>query len=681
LTARRHRLCSPRLRFSVVIPCFNQGVFLGECLDSLSRQTEPPAEIIIVDDGSNDPFTIDRIDALGRGHRVVRQENRGLPAARNAGVDVATGDFIVPLDADDELTPDALATYAEAIGRERDVAIWYPDIELFGLEQGIHPLPPFNPWRLLWDNRLVCSSAIRRDVFASVRYNERMRAGYEDWEFYVHACCERGFRAERLRRPVFRYRRWGFSMLLGSDRRRPAIIEQLQAERPIFRDDAALLALKRAGAPHVAIAAQGPTLASHLQKQSLPDFQIVDASDAVGRSQSLAVVQPAEAARVLVSIDDAALGAAFERDGWLLEKIARAAATMGPPLAWLVVTPGRAYLPGELTSAPPASDGRVVGFVLKPRAFVQRRAIPASPAGLLPDLASWARLGGAPAAWLVVGQDEVARNAGIGIEELILEAPPPRDRLAEAGRRASQVARRLIGPERHDALWQHPALRALQRSLDRATAWSDHEAAPSTQPLREGPLPLELEATSMADRELAFADPMRVAATHPGPRWLVVVEGNVDEPLLGFVARAARRRSGEAHVAARHLPPHARDRLLAFDSGFCLATFSESDAVVRVVERTRPSVLLLAGAGPTLEALPQIREAAPSLRVVCVAHAIGDARARVTRFYNLIDRWVVLDAGVAEELRALYVSPSRIETLASGDDARLAELANSYPTW
>ena len=49
-------------RISVVVPCFNQGAFLGECLDSIRAQTLPPHEVIVVDDGSTDPYTVQRID-------------------------------------------------------------------------------------------------------------------------------------------------------------------------------------------------------------------------------------------------------------------------------------------------------------------------------------------------------------------------------------------------------------------------------------------------------------------------------------------------------------------------------------------------------------------------------------------------------------------------------------------
>jgi len=93
---------------SVVIPCYNQAHFLPEAIASVHAQQSDgllDCELIVVDDGSADDTS--RI-ASGLGARVIRQVNRGLSAARNAGLAAARGDLIVFLDADDELTSDAL---------------------------------------------------------------------------------------------------------------------------------------------------------------------------------------------------------------------------------------------------------------------------------------------------------------------------------------------------------------------------------------------------------------------------------------------------------------------------------------------------------------------------------------------------------------------------------------------
>lgn len=93
-------------RVSIVIPCFNGEGYLGKAIESCLAQDYPDVEIIVVDDGSSDGSV-----ALARAYEGIvclPQANQGVSAARNNGIAAATGDFIVFLDHDDELTPDAL---------------------------------------------------------------------------------------------------------------------------------------------------------------------------------------------------------------------------------------------------------------------------------------------------------------------------------------------------------------------------------------------------------------------------------------------------------------------------------------------------------------------------------------------------------------------------------------------
>src|SRR5947208_132283 len=106
---------------SIVIPCFNQGRFLGRAIDSAFAQVDVAVEIIVVDDGSTDetPAVIAEHPEV----RAIRQPNRGVAAARNAGLGAARRDFIVFLDADDELFPDAVAAGVDALHRYPDASV------------------------------------------------------------------------------------------------------------------------------------------------------------------------------------------------------------------------------------------------------------------------------------------------------------------------------------------------------------------------------------------------------------------------------------------------------------------------------------------------------------------------------------------------------------------------------
>ena len=110
---REHRYAAGSALVSVVIPCFNQGHFLADAIESVLAQSYRHFEIVVVDDGSTD-----NTGELARrypGVRCVRQENGGLSAARNTGVRRSSGDFLVFLDADNRLLPEALAIGLESL--------------------------------------------------------------------------------------------------------------------------------------------------------------------------------------------------------------------------------------------------------------------------------------------------------------------------------------------------------------------------------------------------------------------------------------------------------------------------------------------------------------------------------------------------------------------------------------
>jgi cellulose synthase/poly-beta-1,6-N-acetylglucosamine synthase-like glycosyltransferase len=105
---------------AVVIPCFNQGHYLAEAIESVLSQTLPPSEVVVIDDGSED----NSYEVAGRykGVRRIRQQNKGVAAARNAGWRKTSARCLVFLDADDRLLPDALQMGTEALQRRPQVA-------------------------------------------------------------------------------------------------------------------------------------------------------------------------------------------------------------------------------------------------------------------------------------------------------------------------------------------------------------------------------------------------------------------------------------------------------------------------------------------------------------------------------------------------------------------------------
>ncbi len=105
---------------SVIIPCYNQAHFVGDAIESVLAQTWPQREIIVVDDGSRDDPAA--VVARHAGVRLIRQANQGVSAARNHGLRVSRGEFLVFLDADDRLTPQALEIHLRHLQARPDCA-------------------------------------------------------------------------------------------------------------------------------------------------------------------------------------------------------------------------------------------------------------------------------------------------------------------------------------------------------------------------------------------------------------------------------------------------------------------------------------------------------------------------------------------------------------------------------
>ncbi len=105
---------------SVVIPCYRQAHYLPQAIESVLAQTHSNIEIVVVDDGS--PDNASQVAKQYPGVRCIRQENKGLAAARNAGIRSTNGEFLVFLDADDRLLPNAVADGLASLARHPEAA-------------------------------------------------------------------------------------------------------------------------------------------------------------------------------------------------------------------------------------------------------------------------------------------------------------------------------------------------------------------------------------------------------------------------------------------------------------------------------------------------------------------------------------------------------------------------------
>lgn len=195
-------------RVSVIIPCFNHGAFIDEAVDSVLRQTYRDIEIIIVDDGSNDGETREKLQAYRRPSvRVIFTSNRGASAARNTAIAHANGEYILPLDADDLIHDTYIEKAVRIMDSDGELGIVYCEAEFFGEETGAWDLPEYSFDAILLKNLIFCSALMRKkDLNLVGGYNNNMTSGFEDWDLSL-SLIELGRKVHRIPETLFSYRR------------------------------------------------------------------------------------------------------------------------------------------------------------------------------------------------------------------------------------------------------------------------------------------------------------------------------------------------------------------------------------------------------------------------------------------------------------------------------------------
>lgn len=194
-------------KVSVIIPCYNQGIYLEEAVDSVLAQTFRDFEVIVVDDGSDDEATVRLLSACDRpGTRVIRTPNQGLAEARNTGIRESRGEYILPLDADDRIAPGYLEKAVAVLDAQPEAGIVYCLAETFGARTGPWLAPEYSLGRMLLGNLIFCSALFRRsDWELAGGYRRNMAVGWEDWDFWL-SLIELGRKVHRIPEVLFFYR-------------------------------------------------------------------------------------------------------------------------------------------------------------------------------------------------------------------------------------------------------------------------------------------------------------------------------------------------------------------------------------------------------------------------------------------------------------------------------------------
>jgi CDP-glycerol glycerophosphotransferase len=187
---------------SVIVPCFDTAAYLDECLTSLVDQSYGRIEIIAVDDGSTDDTSrmLDEWQRRDDRVHVVHQSNRGLGAARNVGLDRASGKYLAFVDSDDRLPPDALERMVTAIERTGSDFVtgvaerfdgertWRAALYRNGFDADIDRTHVYEQPSLLADH-IICSKLFRRSFWDEHGFAFPEGMLFEDIEIATRAHC------------------------------------------------------------------------------------------------------------------------------------------------------------------------------------------------------------------------------------------------------------------------------------------------------------------------------------------------------------------------------------------------------------------------------------------------------------------------------------------------------------
>lgn len=192
------------MNVTVVIPCYNEAPEnLTEAVASVPK--DPGTEVIVVDDGSTRRETLEVLDSLGV--EVIHQVNAGVAAARNTGIAAGTGRYVLPLDSDDWLRPGFLEPLVRHMDNH-DSAIATTACQCFGHKQE-RVVPPalVTASQIATKCDILNTSLFRRSDWEDLSgYDETLRKGFEDWEWWTRLLLHTGSTARRVDGPEFMYR-------------------------------------------------------------------------------------------------------------------------------------------------------------------------------------------------------------------------------------------------------------------------------------------------------------------------------------------------------------------------------------------------------------------------------------------------------------------------------------------
>lgn len=193
---------------SVIIPCFNDAQYIEQSVLSALNQTYPNKEVIVVDDGSNAKTKAILNNLMPQITKLITQENKGQSVARNIGIKEAKGDYILVLDSDDYFDPTFCEKAVAVFESRKEVKIITSFVNRFISNKIVDVFKPLGGdlLKFLSNNHATGSCMFLKSDFKKTNgYDELMRKGFEDWEFYIRLLQDGGI-AYVIPEPLFNYR-------------------------------------------------------------------------------------------------------------------------------------------------------------------------------------------------------------------------------------------------------------------------------------------------------------------------------------------------------------------------------------------------------------------------------------------------------------------------------------------
>jgi glycosyltransferase involved in cell wall biosynthesis len=223
---------------TIIIPVYNAGNYITESLDSAFAQTYKNLDVVCIDDCSTDN-SVAIIQEYRKTLPDTRQlillqleKNSGPSVARNKGIQIAQGTYILPLDADDKIDPAYTEKAINCFIADPSVDVVYCRATTIGDDVSPYDFPPYDPGIMVVRNLVFATAFFKKSDWARYNgYNENMRTGLEDWDFWLHFT-EDNKKFFQMAETLFFYRKHGESRTDSAQKNYSALKKQIRGNHP-----------------------------------------------------------------------------------------------------------------------------------------------------------------------------------------------------------------------------------------------------------------------------------------------------------------------------------------------------------------------------------------------------------------------------------------------------------------